>query len=257
MEGIRRTLAGKEVVILVDAEYEDMEVWYPLLRLKEEGANVRVAGAKKGKTYLSKHGYPVNSDIAAGELSGKKVDGIIIPGGWAPDRLRQNNKVLKFVKEIFHSYKVIGAICHGASVLVSADVLKGKKVTCYKAIKDDVINAGADFLDKEVVRDGLLITSRTPSDLPAFCKEIILALAGKVREDINAIEALNLAIKAEEESCKFYSEAAKNVLDAEGRKMFQRLAGEEANHRSILEGEFERLKEKPDWQRYEDWREIL
>lgn len=187
MEEIKGALAGKEVVILVDAEYEDMEVWYPLLRLREEGANVMVSGAKKGKTYLSKHGYPVYSDIGAGELSAKKVDGIIIPGGWAPDRLRQNKKVLKFVKEIFHSCKVIGAICHGASVLVSADVLKGKKVTCFKAIKDDVINAGASFLDKEVVRDGLLITSRTPSDLPAFCREIILALSGKVREDINAI----------------------------------------------------------------------
>ena len=102
MENNKRVLSNKKAIILVDAEYEDMEVWYPLLRLKEEGIDVRVAGAKRRRTYLSKHGYPVDTDIAAGEVSGRKIDALIIPGGWAPDRLRQNNKILKIIKDVFY-----------------------------------------------------------------------------------------------------------------------------------------------------------
>jgi protease I len=170
------TLAGKRIAILAENHYEDLELWYPLLRMKEEGARITIIGSGSNKIYKSKHGYEVAVDTTADKVNAKDFDAIIIPGGFAPDYLRRHLSVLEFVKDAHDKGKIVAAICHAASVLVSAKILKGRTITCFKAIKDDVINAGANYVDEEVVRDENLITSRFPDDLPAFCREIIAAL---------------------------------------------------------------------------------
>src|SRR3990167_7159349 len=141
----------------------------------EEGADVVVAGTGE-KTYKGKNGYPLEVDGNIKDYKAKDFDAVVIPGGFAPDKLRRYEEVLEFVREMNKSGKVIASICHGPWVLVSAGILKGKKVTCVSAIKDDVMNAGAKYFDKEVVVDGNIITSRMPDDLGAFCREIIKAL---------------------------------------------------------------------------------
>ncbi len=171
-------LTGKKVGILAEKYYETLELWYPYYRFKEEGAEVVVIGSGSAPRFECKHGYPVEVDVDAGNIKAEDLDGIIIPGGWAPDHLRRYPEVVNLVKECFEAGKVVAAICHAGSVLVSAQVLQGRTVTSFMAIKDDMINAGANFVDQEVVRDGNLITSRTPKDLPAFCREMISALAG-------------------------------------------------------------------------------
>ncbi|MCK5533918.1 type 1 glutamine amidotransferase [bacterium] len=167
------SLKNKKIIILVENQYQDLELWYPLLRLKEENARVLVVGTGTERIYKGKYGYPVEPDKDIGQVKINDFDAIIIPGGWAPDFLRRHQQVVLLVREAFYSGKVIAAICHGPSLLVSAQVLKGKKITCFMAIKDDVESAGAKFEDKEVVVDGNLITSRKPEDLPRFCQEII------------------------------------------------------------------------------------
>ena len=168
---------GKKVVLLAENNYEDMELWVPYFRLKEEGAEVTIVGTGSSQTYTSKHGYPVEVNRQAKEIDMSKYDGVVIPGGYAPDIMRRFPEMVKIVKEAHQKGKVIAAICHAGWMLASAGILKGKKVTGYFAIKDDLINAGANYVDQEVVRDGNLITSRQPGDLPAFCREIIEALA--------------------------------------------------------------------------------
>lgn len=171
------SLKGKKVFILVENLYQELEFWYPYYRLKEEGAQVKVVGSGSAESYTSKFGYPINVDLAAEKADVKECDAVVIPGGYAPDILRRYPAVLKLVKEAYEQGKVVAAICHAGWVLASAGILKGKKATCFSAIKDDVINAGAKYEDAEVVVDGNLITSRKPDDLPAFCREIIKALS--------------------------------------------------------------------------------
>lgn len=171
-------LIGKRVAILAEDNYQELELWYPLLRLQEAGAEVMVIGTGSAGTYTSKHGYPVTVDAVADEVKAADFDAIIVPGGYAPDLLRRYEAILKLVREAHQQGKVIAAICHAPWVLISAGILKGRKVTCVSAIKDDVINAGATYLDQEVVQDGNIITSRMPTDLPAFCRTIIAALEG-------------------------------------------------------------------------------
>ena len=168
-------LHGKKIMIFAEDHYEDLELWYPKIRLIEEGANVVVAGTGN-KTYKGKNGYPLEVDGSIREYKAKDFDAVVVPGGWAPDKLRRYNEVLDFVREMHKSEKVIAAICHGPWVLASAGIIKGKKITCVAAIKDDVINAGAQYFDKEVVVDLNIITSRMPADLPAFLREIIKSL---------------------------------------------------------------------------------
>lgn len=169
-------LQGKRVAILVEDLYQDQEVWYPYYRLKEAGAEVVVIGTGSKKEYKGKYGYPIIPDTVAEQVSAADVDAVIVPGGYAPDLLRRSPAVIRLVKEANQQGKVIGAICHAGWVLCSADVLRGKTVTCFSAIKDDVVNAGAAYVDREVVHDGNLITSRKPDDLPAFLRTIIQAL---------------------------------------------------------------------------------
>ena len=170
-------LTGRHVAILAESDYEDLEAWYPLLRLKEAGAEITVVGTGTAQSYNSKHGYPIKVDRDADQVDARDFDGVIIPGGWAPDRLRRYEPILTLVREADEQGKVVGAICHAGSVLCSARILKGRTVTSVAAIKDDLINAGATWVDRAVVRDGGLVTSRTPADLPAFCRELIAAIA--------------------------------------------------------------------------------
>lgn len=169
-------LKGKKVAILVEQSYNEFEVWYPYYRFKEEGADVVVVGTGSANVYHSKAGLPIEAEVTADKISADDFHAVIIPGGWAPDFLRRYEPILKFVHDMFQKNKVVASICHGGWVAASSGILKGKRATCFFAIKDDVRNAGADYVDQEVVRDGNLITSRKPEDLPAFCREIIAAL---------------------------------------------------------------------------------
>jgi len=170
-------LKGKKVVLLAENHYQELELWIPYYRLKEEGVEVTLVGSGSSQTFTGKYGYPVEVEKEAKEIDVSNYDGVVIPGGYAPDMMRRYPEMVRIVREAYQKGKVIAAICHAGWMLVSAGILKGKRVTGVSAIKDDLINAGATYLDQEVVRDGNLITSRKPDDLPAFCREIIGALA--------------------------------------------------------------------------------
>lgn len=168
-------LEGKRVAVLAADSYQELELWYPVLYLRGEGAEVQLVGGEKA-TFHSKGGYPASADVAAESVKSADFDAVVVPGGYAPDILRRYPAVLKLVSECFNQGKVVAAICHAGWVLVSADILKGTTVTSTPAIKDDMINAGATWVDEEVVKDGKLITSRMPDDLPAFCQAIAAAM---------------------------------------------------------------------------------
>jgi protease I len=170
-------LEGKRVAVLAENMYEDLELWYPIIRLREAGAEVSVVAPTAGATYKSKHGLEVKADLSAGDAKARQFDAVVIPGGFAPDYMRRSEAMVRFVRDAYDEGKVLGAICHAGSMLVSANVLRGRTVTCFKSIKDDVTNAGGIYVDRAVVRDGDLITSRVPDDLPAFCREIISVLS--------------------------------------------------------------------------------
>lgn len=169
-------LQGKRAAVLVEQQYQEMEVWYPVYRLREAGCKVTLVGPEAGQTYPSKLGYPVKSDKAAKDVSADEFDLLVIPGGFAPDFMRRTEAMVKLVSTAAEQGKVVAAICHGPWVLCSTQALKGRKATCFFAIKDDVINAGGKYVDAEVVRDGNIITSRKPDDLPAFMQTIIQAV---------------------------------------------------------------------------------
>jgi protease I len=168
---------GKRVAVLAENMYQELELWYPLLRLREAGAETFVVGTGSADTYTSKHGYPVQVDVTADRVRADDVDAVIVPGGYAPDLMRRYPAVLQLVRDAFRQGKVVAAICHAGWVLASAGVLEGRQATSFFAIKDDMVNAGAEYIDSEVVVDRNLITSRTPADLPAFCRAIIAALS--------------------------------------------------------------------------------
>jgi protease I len=170
-------LSNRKVAVLAENDYEDLEIWYPLIRLQEAGAEITVVGTGSAAAYSGKHGLVVKVDKNADEVNARDFDAVIVPGGWAPDRLRRYPAVLKLVKEADSQGKVVGAICHAGWVLCSAGILKGRTATSVPAIKDDMINAGANWVDQSVVRDGGLVTSRTPADLPDFCRTLIAAIA--------------------------------------------------------------------------------
>ena len=171
-------LKGKRIAILVDQLYQEMEVWYPLYRLREAGAEVVMVAAKAQETYKSKLGYPCTSDISYDVARAEDFDGVVAPGGFAPDYIRRHPAGIDFVKQVAAQGKLVAAICHGPWGLCSADVLRGKRATSFIAIKDDVVNAGAIWEDSEVVVDGNLVTSRKPDDLPAFCLACIAVVKG-------------------------------------------------------------------------------
>jgi protease I len=163
----------------VDQLYQEMEVWYPLFRFQEAGATVVTVGAKAGETYHSKLGYPVKCQLSYDDVDANQFDGVVIPGGYAPDHIRRHPKANQFVQKMDAAGKLVASICHGPWVLCSAGgMLKGRKATSFFAIKDDVVNAGANWVDAEVVVDRNLVTSRKPGDLPAFCRAAIEVAAG-------------------------------------------------------------------------------
>lgn len=170
-------LSGKKVAVLAEDYYENLELWYPVLRLREAGAEVTIVGPKAGESYKSKEGYPARADLSMDDARAADFDAVIVPGGYAPDRMRRHAAMLRLVREAFEQGKVVASICHAAWVPISAGIVRGKTMTCVSAVKDDVMNAGAHYVDREVVVDGNLISSRTPPDLPAFCREIIKALS--------------------------------------------------------------------------------
>ncbi len=169
-------LKGKKAAILTEDNYNDFEFWIPYYRLKEEGVEVTVVGSGSGATYHSKYGIPAQADKAASEVSADNFDAVVIPGGYAPDKMRTHPEMVSLVRDAYNKGKIVAAICHAGWMLASAEILKGKKATSYIAIKDDMIHAGAKWEDSELVRDGNLITSRKPDDLPAFCRAIIQAM---------------------------------------------------------------------------------
>jgi len=169
-------LKGKRVALLVEDLYQDLEVWYPFYRLKEEGADVVVVGSGSAKSYTGKFGYPIDADQNASEVSADDFDAVVIPGGYAPDLMRRYPDMVNLVRDAVRADKVVAAICHGGWMLASAKILEGRTVTAFFAIKDDLEHAGAKFVDVEVSADGNLITSRKPDDLPAFLRAIIAAL---------------------------------------------------------------------------------
>ena len=169
-------LQGKRAAVLVEQMYQEMEVWYPIYRLREAGCKVTLVGPDAGQTYLSKLGYPVKSDKAAKDVSANDFDILIIPGGYAPDHMRRCEPMIRLVSTLAEQGKVVAAICHGPWMLCSTQALKGRKATCFFAIKDDVINAGGQYVDAEVVKDRNIITSRKPDDLPAFMRAVLDAV---------------------------------------------------------------------------------
>jgi protease I len=166
----------KKIAILVDESYQVLEVWYPYYRLREEGFEVVTVGNGTRDTFPSKEGYPCKVDKSINDIKAADFDAVVIPGGWAPDFLRRHARIVQFVKDLNAAGKVVAAICHGGWMLVSADCVRGKKATCFMSVKDDIIAAGAKYIDAETVVDGNLVTARKPDDLPAFVREIIRKL---------------------------------------------------------------------------------
>jgi len=162
----------KKIAVLIEDNFNEYEVIYPYYRLKEAGFESVLVGPE-AKIYHSKIGFQIKSEKSIDEINLDEFDGVVIPGGYAPDLMRRNDKILSFVRKMFESDKLVGAICHAGWVLISAKIVNGVMLTGFSAIKDDLKNAGAKYIDAEVVVDNNLITSRMPSDLPAFMREIV------------------------------------------------------------------------------------
>lgn len=170
------TLRGKNIAVFIENMYEDLEFWYPYLRMKEAEASVCIIGPKV-EEYTGKNGLKVKSDQSIIGVKPQEFNALIIPGGYSPDKMRRTPEMVDFTRKMYDEGKWVAAICHGPWMLASAGILKGKKITSFFSIKDDLVNAGAEWFDQDVVKDGQLITSRNPNDLPVFCKTIIEALS--------------------------------------------------------------------------------
>lgn len=169
------SIRDKHIAILAEDGYQELELHYPRLRLIEAGARVSVLGAGEGE-YHSGKGYAVKADASVSEVQAADFDAVVIPGGMAPDKMRRHEAMVQFVRALHDAGKPVAFICHAGWVPVSADIVKGRRVTSFPSIRDDMTNAGAEWVDEEVVVDGNLISSRVPDDLPAFCKAILSAL---------------------------------------------------------------------------------
>ena len=169
-------LDGRRAIVLAEDSYQELELWYPLLRLREAGVDTRVVGPS-ATAYTSKYGYPVQADLAAATAVAQRWDAVVIPGGYAPDRMRRHPEMVQLVRDAAQRGSVVAAICHAGWLLCSADILRGRRVTSFSAIRDDLVHAGAEWVDEPCVVDGNLITSRKPEDLPVFCQALLAALA--------------------------------------------------------------------------------
>ena len=173
---MNQPLSGRRILVFVGDIYEDLELWYPRLRLIEAGAEVVVAGPVSGKTYAGKNGYPCVADAAIDDMSAADFDGVVVPGGFMPDKLRRDPAVLEIVREFAAAEKLVAAVCHGGWIPISAGVYDGVRVTGSPGIKDDLVNAGAIWEDAAVVVDRHFVSSRKPDDLPDFCRGILEVL---------------------------------------------------------------------------------
>ena len=172
------SIEGKRIAIMLDEQYQEMEVWVPYYRLVEAGVKVSLVAPQANKVYPSKLGYPCTSTTAAADVHGGDFHGVIVPGGWCPDFMRRDETMIRFIQQCAEAGIVLAAICHGGWMLCCTDALRGRRATSFVAIRHDMINAGANWVDEECVVDGNIITARKPDDLPAFCKAVIQALAG-------------------------------------------------------------------------------
>lgn len=170
-------LTGRTVVVLVERGFEDLEFWVPVMRLREEGADVLIASPSSGASYTGKHGLTATSDIAARDVSADDVDAVVVPGGWAPDKLRRYDGVKRLVRRTYEQEKIVGQICHAGLVGISAGIVEGHRATGSLGIKDDLVNAGATWVDEAAFREGNLVWGRVVEDIPAFCRELVQAMA--------------------------------------------------------------------------------
>jgi len=171
-------LSGKTIGILVGPGYEDLEFWVPYMRIQEEGADVQVIGSKAGKRYTSKSGgLTVESQLAASQVTADRFDGLLVPGGWAPDKLRRDPSVLQLVRDMNSQNKILGFICHAGWVAASAGIVSGKRATGSKGIKDDMENAGAVWVEESAFREDNLVWGRVVADIPNFCREVVNTLS--------------------------------------------------------------------------------
>jgi protease I len=169
-------LNGKRIAVFVDEGFEDLEFWVTVMRLREDGAQVTIAGTRAGQTVTGKHCLPAVSDVAAGDLNPGDFDATVVPGGWAPDKLRRHTGVTGFVRQMYQQNKIVGLICHAGLVGISAGIVRGHRATGSLGIKDDLVNAGATWIDEPAFRDGCLVWGRVVEDIPAFCRELVAAI---------------------------------------------------------------------------------
>jgi protease I len=172
-----KPLDGRRILIFVADEYEDLELWYPKLRLEEAGVHVTLAGPEAGKLYRGKHSYPCVADAAIADMEADDFHGVVCAGGWMPDKIRRDSKALAFVRDCAQAGKLVAAICHGGWIPISAGVYRGVKVTGSPGIKDDLVNAGAIWHDAPLVVDRHFVSSRKPADLPDFMSGVLGALS--------------------------------------------------------------------------------
>jgi protease I len=177
-------LRDHNIVILVDKSFEDLEFWVPKMRLEEEGADVTVAGREADRTFTGKNGVPATSEVAARDLDAGDFDGIVVPGGWAPDKLRRDEGVTALVRTLDEHGKIVGQICHAGLVGISAGIVDGKRATGSQGIKDDLVNAGAEWVDEAAFQDGNQVWGRVVEDIPAFCRTLVSALKEQAAANI-------------------------------------------------------------------------
>jgi protease I len=170
-------LRGQRIALFVEEGFEDLEFWVTLMRLREEGAEVRVVGTEAGVKFRGKNGLSATSETAASLVSASDFDVVVVPGGWAPDKLRRYEAVTRIVKDAYGQQKVVGMICHAGLVGISAGIVRGHRATGSKGIKDDLINAGATWVDEPAFRDGNIVWGRVVEDIPDFCRELVAAAA--------------------------------------------------------------------------------
>jgi protease I len=170
-------LEGKRVGLFVGPGFEDFEFWVPHMRLEEEGATVVVIGTEAGETHTSKHGcLTATSQVAARDIDSESLAGVVVPGGWCPDRIRRDSDIQRIVRETYEARRPVGLICHAGLVGISAGIVKGHRATGSEGIKDDLINAGAIWVDEAAFIDGPIVWGRVVADIPAFCRLLVRAL---------------------------------------------------------------------------------
>jgi protease I len=169
-------LQNQQVAVLVDKSFEDLEFWVPVMRLREEGADVVIAGREADASFTGKHGLTATTDVAARDLDADEFDAVVVPGGWAPDKLRRDEGVTSLVREMDDRDKIVAQICHAGLVGISAGIVEGRRATGSQGIKDDLVNAGAKWVDEAAFRDGNQVWGRVVKDIPAFCRTLVKAL---------------------------------------------------------------------------------